>query len=92
MLVLTRKTGESIRVGEGIILTVLECAGKHVKIGIVAPPQLPVHREEVYLRIREENLAAAGDKETTIHTLLKKAPKGLKIDKDEHPEGTTEEG
>ena len=59
MLVLTRKSGESIRVGEGIIIKVLESAGGQVKIGITAPPQMPIHREEIYLRIREENLAAA---------------------------------
>jgi carbon storage regulator len=59
MLVLTRKIGESIRVGEGIIIKVLETGGGQAKIGITAPPQMPIHREEIYLRIREENLAAA---------------------------------
>lgn len=76
MLVLTRKAGESIRVGEGIILTVLECAGKHVRVGITAPSHLPVHREEVYLRIKEENLAAAKGKKD-VQTLLKSIPKEL---------------
>jgi carbon storage regulator len=76
MLVLTRKAGESIRVGDGIILTVLECAGKYVRVGITAPQQLPVHREEVYLRIKEENLAAARGKEN-VQVLLKSAPKEL---------------
>ncbi len=59
MLVLTRKSGESIRLGEAIIIKVLETSGRQVKIGITAPPQMPIHREEIYLRIREENLAAA---------------------------------
>ncbi|MFC1484264.1 carbon storage regulator CsrA [Candidatus Neomarinimicrobiota bacterium] len=76
MLVLTRKAGESIRVGDGIILTVLECAGKYVRVGITAPPQLPVHREEVYLRIKEENLAAVRGKEN-VQVLLKSTPKEL---------------
>lgn len=76
MLVLTRKSGESIRVGDGIILTVLECAGKHVRVGITAPSHLPVHREEVYLRIKEENLAAAKGKKG-VHELLKSIPKEL---------------
>ncbi len=59
MLVLTRKNGESIRVADGIIFTILECGNNQVKVGISAPTHLPIHREEIYLRIREENLAAA---------------------------------
>ncbi len=77
MLVLTRKCGESIRVADNIVFTILECAGGHVRVGITAPPQLPIHREEVYLRIREENLAAArsGD---TMDALLKSIPEELR--------------
>ena len=59
MLILTRKNGESIRVGDGIIFTILECAGGQVKVGITAPSHVSIHREEVYLRIRAENQAAA---------------------------------
>ncbi len=59
MLILTRKHGESIRVGDGIIFTILEGAGGQVKIGITAPAHVSIHREEVYLRIRAENQAAA---------------------------------
>ncbi|UCD38557.1 MAG: carbon storage regulator CsrA [Fidelibacterota bacterium] len=85
MLVLTRKSGQSIRVGDSILLKVLECKGNYVKIGITAPPQLPVHREEIYLRIREENLAAARAKDT-MDTLLKSTPDELrKISEEEAP-------
>jgi len=77
MLVLTRKCGESIRVADKIIFTILECAGGQVRVGITAPPQLPIHREEVYLRIREENLAAARGKDT-MDALLKSAPAELR--------------
>jgi len=77
MLVLSRKCGESIRVADGIIFTILECSGSQVKVGITAPPQLPVHREEVYLRIREENLAAARGKDT-MDFLLKSLPAELR--------------
>ena len=59
MLVLTRKHGESIRVGDGIVFTILEISGGQIKVGIEAPAQLPIHREEVYRRIQEENRAAA---------------------------------
>jgi carbon storage regulator len=88
MLVLTRKSGQTIRVGDSILLKVLECKGNYVKIGITAPPHLPVHREEVYLRIREENLAAAKAKDT-MDILLKGTPEQLrKIGEREAP-GTT---
>jgi carbon storage regulator len=59
VLVLTRKHGESIRVGDGIVFTILEISGGQIKVGIEAPAQLAVHREEVYRRIQEENRAAA---------------------------------
>ena len=59
MLVLTRRNGESIRIGDGIIVTILDQSGGQVKVGISAPPQVPIHREEIYLKIKAENLAAA---------------------------------
>ncbi len=77
MLVLTRKCGESIRVADNIVFTILECAGGQVRVGITAPIQLPIHREEVYLRIREENLAAARGK-VSMDALIKNAPQELR--------------
>ena len=47
MLVLTRKTGERIVIGDAIELTVLEVSGKRVRLGVVAPAEVPVHRAEV---------------------------------------------
>ena len=47
MLVLTRKQGERIIVGEEIELTVLEVRGSRVKLGFAGPPEIPIHREEV---------------------------------------------
>ena len=58
MLVLTRKTEESIRIGNNIVITVLECNNGHTKIGINAPKEIPVHREEVYERIKSKNKAS----------------------------------
>ena len=78
MLVLTRKTGESIRVADGIIFTILECVGGHVKVGITAPPEIPIHREEVYMRIREENLAAASSGQAKLSDLLDQMPEELR--------------
>lgn len=60
MLVLTRKSGEGIRIGDDIRLVVVEVRENHVKLGIEAPHSCPVHREEIYLRIQEENMKAAG--------------------------------
>ena len=48
MLILTRKLGESITIGEEIKITVLECQGKQVKLGIIAPRHVKVHREEIF--------------------------------------------
>jgi carbon storage regulator len=53
MLVLTRKLGETIVIGENIRLTVLAIQGNKVRLGIDAPPDVRVDREEVALRIRE---------------------------------------
>ena len=58
MLVLTRKRGESIRIGDNIILTIVEQDGKNVRIGITAPKTIPVHREEIYKKIENENKSA----------------------------------
>jgi carbon storage regulator len=59
MLVLTRKLGENIRIGDSVKITVLEVRSGQVKLGIEAPPEVKVHREEIYARIQEENRKAA---------------------------------
>ena len=58
MLVLTRKLGENIRIGDQVKITVLEVRSGQVKLGIEAPPEVKVHREEIYARIQEENRRA----------------------------------
>ena len=58
MLVLTRKLGENIRIGDSVKITVLEVRSGQVKLGIEAPPEVKVHREEIYVRIQEENRRA----------------------------------
>lgn len=59
MLVLTRKEGEAISIGDDIKIIVMKVRGKQVRLGIKAGPETVVHREEVYQRIREENVQAA---------------------------------
>lgn len=59
MLVLARRVGESITIGEDTVVTVVELTGSHVRIGITAPRSVQVLREEIYKAMQEENRAAA---------------------------------
>lgn len=59
MLILTRKSGEAIRIGNNIKITILETKGKQIRVGIDAPPDIAVHREEVYQMIKQQNILAA---------------------------------
>ncbi|MFZ3114967.1 MAG: carbon storage regulator CsrA [Syntrophales bacterium] len=59
MLILTRKLGESIAIGDDIKITFLEIKGKQIKMGIDAPSSIAVHRGELYQLIQEQNLRAA---------------------------------
>ncbi len=60
MLILTRRVGEKITIGDDIVIAILDVKGRHVRVGIEAPPHTVIHREEVYQRILEENLMASG--------------------------------
>jgi carbon storage regulator len=55
VLVLTRKVGERIMIGDGIVVTVVKLQGDTVRLGIAAPANVPVHREEVARRLRESS-------------------------------------
>ena len=59
MLILTRKLGESITIGDNIKVTVLGIYGRQVRLGIEAPLKVVVHREEIYVKIQQENRKAA---------------------------------
>ncbi|MDQ0244754.1 carbon storage regulator [Bacillus fengqiuensis] len=68
MLVLTRKTKESIKIGDDIEITVLSVSGDQVKIGINAPKSIEIHRREIYNEIQKENETAS----STINNLMEK--------------------
>lgn len=57
MLVLTRRTNESIMIGDDVVVTVLEIRGDQVRIGITAPREVQVHREEIFRAIEEGGTA-----------------------------------
>ena len=59
MLALTRRKGESIIIGDNIEVILLSIQGDQIKLGIVAPKEISVHRKEIYLQIQEENKKAA---------------------------------
>lgn len=58
MLVLTRRVGESIVIGNDVTVTVLDVRGDQIRLGIDAPKHVPIHREEVYVQVQQENRGA----------------------------------
>jgi carbon storage regulator len=58
MLVLTRRPGESIVIGDNIVITIIEIKGGQVRVGVDAPRSVDVHRKEIYEQVRQENPAA----------------------------------
>ncbi len=75
MLVLTRKLGESIAIDDNIKIVVVQIKGKQVRLGIKAPKETKIHREEVYQAIQEQNEEAAKSDLGHIHQLSEELKK-----------------
>jgi carbon storage regulator len=59
VLIITRRAGQKIMLGDDITLHVMEIVGNSVRVGIAAPKSLPVYREEIWAAVKEENQASA---------------------------------
>jgi carbon storage regulator len=66
MLILTRRPGESIHLGENIKITVLSAKGKQIKLGLDVPEDMPVYREELYRKVKEQNRMALPQSESDL--------------------------
>jgi carbon storage regulator len=71
LLILTRKLGESITIGDKIRVSVLGIRGRQVRLGIEAPTDVVVHREEIYVKIQEENRKAANNVKSDLLSMVK---------------------
>lgn len=71
MLVLSRRVGESVTIGEDVVITVLEVRGDVVRVGIDAPRSVAVHRTELLIQLEDSNQRAASPSEDAIASLTK---------------------
>lgn len=78
MLILSRKVGEAIAIADDIMVRILEVKGTQVRLGVEAPSHVAVHREEIYLRILEENRKAAMEIPADLSGLSSVLPGGLR--------------
>ena len=93
MLVLSRQRDETIMIGDDVEITIVDIRGDKVRLGINAPPHIPVHRKEVYEAIQRENRAAARlrpDELPRVESLAKRRKKPKPTDAQGPPDGSGE--
>jgi len=71
MLVLTRRSGESVMIGDEVVVTVLEVRGDVIRLGIRAPREIQVHREEIYKELQAANREAASPTDDAVRALTR---------------------
>jgi carbon storage regulator len=74
MLILTRRPGERVVIGDEILVTVMGVSGHTVRLGIAAPAGIPIYREEIWLAVKEENRAAATANVDALPSALPESP------------------
>ena len=83
MLILTRKSGQSITIGNNIQITILEINPKAIRVGIQAPKDIPIYRDEIYAKIQEQNRLAA---ETVVDAKLTELSSMISVQKNLQPD------
>jgi carbon storage regulator len=81
MLVLSRQRDESIIIGDNIVVTIVDIRGDKVRLGINAPTEIPVHRQEIYEAIQRENLRASRVEPKDTRSLGSQPPRGGRPDR-----------
>jgi carbon storage regulator len=66
VLIITRRPGERIMLGDDTTIEIMEIVGSNVRVGIEAPKSVPIYREEIWTAVKEENKAAAAAPSTTL--------------------------
>jgi carbon storage regulator len=87
VLILTRRVGENVIVGDDIVISVIEVRGDAVRIGIQAPRSVTVHREEVYVELQKANEQAASSSDAAVGAAVEEL-----LADDELADGTLAEG
>jgi carbon storage regulator len=70
VLIVTRKAGQSVMVGDTIRISIVEVRGKQIRLGVDAPNELPILREEVFIQVQEENRQAASVRPDDLNEIL----------------------
>jgi carbon storage regulator len=71
VLILTRKIGETVTIGDDIKIQVVEVKGRQVRLGITAPSEWSVHREEIFLRLRQQNVESLATRPSDLESAVR---------------------